>query len=150
MVWRLDTRADGALDFISLSTGKYIMPVQVSESDKQIALGDESPSAGWILKAVGDGNVFTIVSGDVQLNQTEAGNSYKIFNYGGGINVADKGCQFKFSDVTDLIRSPLGSSDHIEMSVPDVDGVLYGLYGRRAGASPQPGVYVRNGRKIIL
>lgn len=68
--------------------------------------------AGWKLIPVFTNSNFAVSSGDVQLNQTQSGLNYLIYNWGGGNNTTDTGCQYQLrlmaiegGDVVDTLGS---------------------------------------------
>lgn len=148
MAWNFVTREDGDVDIINLQSGRYIWPETMSANDKQIITGEESPETGWKLNRLRK-NVFTITSGTMQMNQTTSAHSYKLYDWGGGTETTDTGCQFRFIDVTETV---VAMNDIDELTVPSLraPGQLYDLYGRKAPASPRHGIYIRDGKKIIL
>ncbi len=147
MAWNFVAREDGDVDIINLQTGRYILP-ETAANSKQLITGEESPENGWTLSRVRK-NVYTITSGTVQMNQTTSANNYKLFNYGGGSETADTGCQFRFINVTETVLA-MNDIDDITVAPVKAPGQLYDLYGRKASASPRHGVYIRDGKKIIL
>lgn len=147
MTWQLIKRENGTVDFLNLQSGKYMVPVTVSDSNKQLTMSAEAPEEGWTLHRVSK-NIFTIYCGTVQLNQTTSDNAYKIFNWGGGTNTTDTGCRFRFVDVTSIVNGDSGLSNIA--AVAKAEGALYDLNGRRVLGSPRHGIYLRDGKKIIL
>ncbi len=147
LAWRLESRADGSFNIISLMTGNYVSPSTLPSSS-EIALVSEEPSEGWeIQPAQGEGN-YIIVSGNKQLNQTNTANGFKIFNWGNGTNKADAGCQFRFTEITDLIKTT--SIDNVIVTPSDAQPTLYDLWGRPV-TNPRHGVYITSdGKKVII
>ena len=105
---------------------------------------------GGKVKPASELGLVIITSGSAQLNQTNSGLQYDIYNWGNGNNISDTGCQYAFTVADDLIPSSVqeipgdASGYH--------DGALYDLAGRRCpdGVATTPGVYISNGRKIVI
>lgn len=49
---------------------------------------------GWSLIPTYTNSNFAISSGEVQMNQTQSGLNYQVYNWGGGNNTTDTGCQY--------------------------------------------------------
>lgn len=145
LTWRLETREDGSYNIISQLTGEYISPTTIP-STSEIALTKTEPANGWTIKSAQSAGTYTITSGSVQLNQTTSANSYKIFDWGGGSNKTDTGCQFRFTEITSL----LDPDSSIKPVTADKLPTLYDLWGRPV-TSPRHGVYITSeGKKIII
>lgn len=97
--WKFTERTDGSWNIVSRSDGGYIDPASAA-NNAQLRASAQEPSSGWTLKPCDAYGRFIIVSGGVQLNQTGAGLRYEVYNWGGGANTADDGCQFQISEVT--------------------------------------------------
>ena len=99
-MWKFVSRGEGqGYDIINRETGAYLSPN--SGHNTAINTAAEQPSAGWTWEAANTQGYFIIKSGTVQLNQTEAGLGYKVYNWGGGSNKGDNGCQFLITEVAD-------------------------------------------------
>lgn len=138
--WRFEHRDDGTWDIIN-SDGTYLSPS--APHDSALSSSTATPTQGWTLKAAATlGNVI-ISSGNAQLNQTNAGLGWKIYNWGGGNNTTDTGCQY-------LVRRST-YQDGITAIVPlstEATTTAYDLFGRRTTATT-PGIYVINGTTIM-
>lgn len=144
MIWTLESREDGAIDLRNYHTHDYVLP-QTDSSGKFIATGADSPEKGWTLKKISK-TVFAFVCDDIQLHQANSGNANRIINYGGGANTSDEGCKFKFTDLTEIVTGESGLS---AVGAPSFDDLYYDLYGR-ATLTPRHGIYIRQGRKVII
>ena len=106
-------------------------------------------SKGWTLKAADTMGYLIVTSGSAQLNQTNPGLNYKIYNWGSGINTSDTGCQFAIreADVTDGI-------EEVRMWGNEETGKfhhsIYDTQGRLVGVPKHAGLYVTKGKKIII
>ena len=96
MQWRFVQR-DGAttFDIVNRNDGSYIDPTATYNT--QLSTTNSQPESGWRVTAVG--NYYIITSATVQFNQTESSHGYALFNWGGGNNIADKGCLFTITEV---------------------------------------------------
>ena len=142
MQWKFVLR-DGeseTFDIINKHDNSYLSPS--AEYDNQISTSESQPVAGWILKPAATEGMYILVSGTgVQLNQTNHGgtNGYKIYNWGGGSNTTDNGCQFAVEEV-ELSGTALAElqGKHIAVSANAADdlvtGQWYVMYDR--GISP--------------
>lgn len=88
-------------DIVNRADGSYISPV--ATYDTQVSTTSTQPAAGWQLSKAATADMYIIYSGAVQLNQTNnAGtNGNKIYNWGGGNNTSDDGCQFTIEEIYD-------------------------------------------------
>lgn len=57
----------------------------------------EEPERGWKVQPANTEGYYIIVSGTSQMNQTNGGHDYQIYNWGEGKNITDTGCQFAFT-----------------------------------------------------
>jgi len=95
--WKFVERTDGAWDIVSRADGSHLSPA--SAGNTQIFTRTEQPSDGWTLRSIPATDRFIIVSNSVQLNQTNFTDNM-IYNWGGGENMTDDGCQFRVTEVT--------------------------------------------------
>ena len=86
------------------------------------------------------------MSGTSQFNQTNnAGQGWKVFNWGGGSNTTDTGCQYSFT-LVDEVTVPTAIKPAQQ---PQTDPQnTYDLSGRLLLA-PAKGIYIQNGEKRI-
>ncbi len=146
-MWRLEERADGTMNIISMDTEEYVSPT-VGPDGKHIELTTEEPAAGWTFGPARSSGYYIITSGSVQFNQSEGANNFRIINWGDGTNKTDAGCQFRFTDVTDTVTEfsglPFVPADQRR---PDT---YYDMMGRPV-ANPGHGIFIApDGRKVIL
>lgn len=137
-IWDLAERADGTFDITLRLDGAYI---STSASDNtQMRTTSRQPSAGWTFTPVDGTPYFIITSGSVQMNRTPQA---KIFNWGGGHNNTDTGCQFLLTEVPAKEQSGI---NEIGMPSTGTENVIYDLQGRRVSA-PAHGIYIVDGQK---
>ena len=103
MQWKFVVREGerDAFDIVNRADGSYISPV--ANYDTQVSTTSTQPAAGWQLGKAATADKYIIYSGTVQLNQTNnaGANGYKIYNWGGGSNTTDDGCQFTIEEIYD-------------------------------------------------
>ena len=143
--WKLQTRADGSFNLVNRADGVFISPASANNT-ALYGRGTE-PEAGWTLLPASTEGYYAIVSGNAQINQTKSNQQYQLFNWGGGTNTADTGCQFCFTLVEreELIPEGLHGIG-ISSTQP---AAYYDLSGRRV-ARPAQGVYITQGRKVLM
>lgn len=91
--WKITQNADGSYNIISKeSATSYISPGSIYNTALKAQSGILS-SGGWSFNPVYSNNYFAIVSNDVQFNQTTF-SPYPVYNWGGGNNLTDPGCQY--------------------------------------------------------
>lgn len=93
--WRFVKRNDGKYNIINHETNNFIAPTAANNS--QLTTSATAPSAGWEIKKAANSGQVIIVSGTAELNQTNAGLNWKVYNWGSGTNTSDAGCQYLFS-----------------------------------------------------
>lgn len=95
-IWKFVTRSDGKLDIVNYADGTYISPA--SSNNTALRTQTTSPANGWELKPAATQGLFIITSGSAQFNQTNNSTlGYKVYNWGGGANTTDTGCQYLIS-----------------------------------------------------
>ena len=103
MQWKFVVREGEreVFDIVNRADGSYISPV--ATYDTQVSTTSTQPAAGWQLGKAATADKYIIYSGTVQLNQTNnaGANGYKIYNWGGGSNTTDDGCQFTIEEIYD-------------------------------------------------
>ena len=153
-MWKFTPRSDGSMDIVNRNDGSYISPSAAYNT--QLVTSASSPSEGWTLKAADTMGYLIVTSGSVQVNQTNSGLNYKIYNWGSGSNTNDTGCQYAIRevDVTDAIpgieemengewkMENTQSSIHNPQSIYDLNG--------RPVAAPFRGVFIQRGKKQLL
>ncbi|MCM1028289.1 MAG: family 20 glycosylhydrolase [Pseudoflavonifractor sp.] len=94
--WIFERRSDGTFDIKNASDASYVSPA--SAYNTAIKTVAESPSAGWLLKDADTDGYYIVVSGSVQWNQTNAAQQFRVYNWGGGDNTSDTGCQYLIAE----------------------------------------------------
>lgn len=141
--WKFELRTDGSYDICNVSDGSYVSPS--SATNTQLLTVANPPAAGWTVKRSDTiGNVI-ITSGSVEWNQTNAGLSYKIYNWGSGTNISDSGCKYRF-DYADP-QSGVSGIEAEEMRGTMVHDLMGRVYPTLESA-PR-GVLIVNGKKIF-
>ncbi|MEG2156581.1 MAG: family 20 glycosylhydrolase [Bacteroidaceae bacterium] len=99
--WKFQTRTDGTLDIVNCADKSYISPN--SANDKPLKTMATSPNTGWELKPAATSGCVIVVNGNVQFNQTNnSAQGFFVYNWGGGSNISDTGCQYVF----ELMENP--------------------------------------------
>lgn len=93
-MWKFVARTNGGLDIINRHDGSYLAPT--ASNNTQLTTSKTQPGAGWTLDYANTPGLFIVKSGNVQLNQT---NNEAVYNWGGGTNRDDTGCQYKIEMV---------------------------------------------------
>lgn len=119
--WKLVQREDGSIDIVNRADHSFISPN--SSNNTALKTSDTSPSAGWTFSPAATSGYYIITSGTSQINQTNAGLSWKIYNWGDGTNTTDTGCQYAFT-LTDHIKestaiAPISTQDSQRIEVKD-------------------------------
>lgn len=97
-VWKFVAREDGSYDIQCFYDLTYISPA--SGNNSALNTVTARPAAGWTFKAAATKGYVIIASGSAQFNQTNnAGQGFKVFNWGGGSNTTDTGCQYFVEEV---------------------------------------------------
>ena len=109
MQWQFVLREgeDDIFDIVNRSDGSYLSPA--ADYNTQIKTSSGKPSAGWKIGPAATKGMYIIYSGSVQLNQTNNSgtNGNMVFNWGGGGNTSDTGCQFTIEEVRESSDTPL-------------------------------------------
>lgn len=95
--WNLVPRSDGSFDIVNHQTGNFVTPD--ASYNTQLTTSASAPATGWLLKPSETIGAFIIVNGSAQFNTTQGGLGYKVYNWGGGTNTSDTGCQYYFAEV---------------------------------------------------
>ncbi len=94
-LWKIIQNTDGTYNIVSKVKDSHIN--QNSAYNTALKAQNGIPvSTGWNFTPIYTNQYFAISNGDVQMNQTGSGLSYQIYNWGGGNNTTDTGCQFLF------------------------------------------------------
>ena len=97
-MWKFIARSNGSFDIVNRKDGSYLAPTAAYNS--QITTSSTRPTNGWTLSYANSPGLFIISSGTVQLNQTQQGLGYKVYNWSNGqtgTDRADSGCQYRIS-----------------------------------------------------
>ena len=94
-LWKITRNADGTYNMVSKVKDSHINENSVYNTALKAQNGIPA-SGGWTFTPVYTNQYFAISNGDVQMNQTGSGQTYQIYNWGGGSNTTDTGCQFLF------------------------------------------------------
>ena len=143
-VWKFMQRADGTFDIVNKQDLTYV--ANDAAFNSALCTSELAPATGWEFKAAATEGYFAIVSGSVQFNQTTfSGQNYPIYNWGGGSNTSDTGCQYAFLLVGEE-STPTGiSAPHH----PTACSAVYDLSGRLV-STPARGLYIVNGQKRAI
>lgn len=95
-MWKFVERSDKKWNIVNRADGSYLNPSAAYNS--AISTTADVPQSGWTLSYSNAGGLFIISSGTVQLNQTQSSLGYKVYNWSGnrdGADRGDTGCQYK-------------------------------------------------------
>lgn len=99
-MWKFTARQDGTLNIVNRNDGSFLNPS--AGYDTQISTSTSEPAKGWQLEYAATAGLYIIRSRNVELNQTQAGLGYKVYNWssgGTGTDRNDEGCQFCVEEV---------------------------------------------------
>ncbi|MCQ2266746.1 MAG: hypothetical protein MJZ40_03450, partial [Bacteroidaceae bacterium] len=102
--WKLVQRQDGDIDIVNYADQTYVSPN--SAYNTALKTQRTSPRKCWKLKPAAPQGLFIILSGDVEWNQTNSAQNFKVYNWGSGTNTEDTGCQYQFSLIEDISTLP--------------------------------------------
>ncbi len=106
-MWKFVDRGDNTFDIINREYNSYLNPVATYNT--QITTTTSKPSKGWTVSYANTPAYYIISSGDVQLNQTGDGQSYKIYNWSNsttlGSDRGDTGCQLSIFEAGEIVES---------------------------------------------
>ena len=94
--WKFEARTDGSWNIINRADNSYLNPSAAYNS--AISTTASVPNAGWKLSYSNSPGTFIISSGTVQLNQTQSGLGWKVYNWStkqDGMDRDDAGCQYR-------------------------------------------------------
>lgn len=145
--WIFADRGDGTLDIVNYNDGTYLSPS--ASYNTAIRAVAARPAKGWQISASNTIGLVIITSGSVQLNQTNSGLQYQIYNWGGGTNISDSGCQYSITLAADL------NAASIPTVVNDNTATHRGIYdlaGRRlqSESDVSSGFYIVDGVKTLI
>ena len=101
-MWKLVDRGDGTFNIVNRKDNTYLSPA--SNYNTAITTVATAPAKGWTFSYSNAAGTYIISSGEVQLNQTQSGQGYKVFNWSGstpkGQDRNDTGCRYAIEEVT--------------------------------------------------
>lgn len=122
-MWKFVLRDDNSYDIVNREYNCYLQPTATYNT--QITTVAERPSTGWTLSYANTPGYYIISSGEVQLNQTQGAQNYKIYNWSNeankGSDRSDVGCQFKIS----VANEPEVVLPNISYIVDKENGIMY-------------------------
>lgn len=138
--------ADNIYDIKNEVDGTYVSPTAANNSALKTVT--KVPSAGWSVKAADELGYVIITSGTAQWNQTNnSGMQFAVYNWGGGTNVSDTGCKYRFQTIS--LPEPSDAITEVTVPEPNASDAIFDLGGRRLKAANAPGIYIVNGRKVL-
>ena len=122
-MWKFVDRGDNTYDIVNRQYGSYLSPV--ANYNTQITTTKNKPASGWTVSYANTPAYYIISSGDVQLNQTGSGQSYKLYNWSNsatlGSDRGDTGCQLSIMEAGELAEQP----STLTYTVDKANGSLY-------------------------
>ncbi len=100
-MWKFTLRSDGAYNIINRKDGSYLNPSAAYNT--AISTTETEPDKGWTLSYSNSIGTYIISCGKIQLNQTQEGLGWKIYNWSQnetGTDRNDVGCQYAITLVT--------------------------------------------------
>lgn len=94
--WKFVGRGDGTVDIVNRGNGTFLNPNSAYNS--AITTTAQQPAKGWSFDYCSAPGLYIINSGTVQLNQTQSGLGWKIYNWSSrsdGCDRDDAGCQYR-------------------------------------------------------
>ena len=94
--WKFVSRNDGTVDIVNRGNGTFLNPNSAYNS--AITTTVQQPAKGWSFDYCSAPGLYIINSGTVQLNQTQSGLGWKIYNWSSrsdGCDRDDAGCQYR-------------------------------------------------------
>lgn len=129
-MWKFIDRNDGTgYDIVNRQYNAYLNPVCTYNT--QIQTTTARPAKGWTLSYASTPGCYIVSSGEVQLNQTQAGLNYKIYNWSAestlGQDRTDQGCQFYINEAPDIEVGETPTT--IDYTISTTTGTLYNSNG---------------------
>ena len=129
-MWKFVDRNDGTgYDIVNRQYNAYLNPVCTYNT--QIQTTTTRPAKGWTLSYASTPGCYIVSSGEVQLNQTQAGLNYKIYNWSAEANLGqdrtDQGCQFYINEAADI--QEVETPTTLNYTVSTTTGTLYNSNG---------------------
>ena len=107
-MWKFVRRDDGTYDIIDRAYNAYLNPTAAYNS--QITTVATQPASGWTVSYGNTPGYYIISSGEVELNQTQAAQGYKLYNWSNdatkGADRNDTGCQFLIEEAPEPMEEP--------------------------------------------
>lgn len=146
--WKFIKRSDNTFDIINTADGTFVSPQ--SANNTPLTTVTTQPSGGWTVKPADEVGYTIITCGSAQWNQTNnSGLQFAVFNWGGGSNISDTGCKYRFTTIHDPgtgISAVV--TDNTDKTA--ADAMIYDLQGRKIIRPTSPGIYIINGKKTIV
>lgn len=101
--WKFVPRNDGTVDIVNRGNGTFLNPNSAYNS--AITTTAQQPAKGWLFDYCSAPGLYIINSGTVQLNQTQSGLGWKIYNWSSrsdGCDRDDAGCQYRIELVDEV------------------------------------------------
>ena len=145
-IWKFVKRDDNTWDIVNRKDKSYLSPV--ANYNAQITTTETRPEKGWTLSYSNSPGLFIISSGNVQLNQTQANLSYKVYNWsngGTGADRTDTGCQYKIEEFE-------GDPEEVSNQVLSAADIVNGWYqvALTTGNNSDAQRLVTNGTNYVL
>ncbi len=125
-MWKFVDRGDNTFDIVNRQYGSYLNPV--ANYNTQITTTKSKPAKGWTVSYADTPAYYIISSGEVQLNQTGSGQSFKLYNWSAsdklGSDRGDTGCQLSIIEAGEIAELP-DATDGIVYTVDKSNGNLY-------------------------
>ena len=122
-MWKFVDRGDNTYDIVNRQYGSYLNPV--ASYNTQITTTKSKPAKGWTVSYGNTPSYYIISSGEVQLNQTGSGQSFKLYNWSNsatlGSDRGDTGCQLSIAEAAELEELP----STLTYTVDKANGDLY-------------------------
>ncbi len=115
--WKLQNLVDETLSICNADETYYIQSTTSGNPPTVLARTGKQLQKGWDIKLIDNGPWFTITAGSSQLNVSNAGTGYTVYNWGGGTNTTDTGCRFQLA-IKDI---RIVSNNHTAMSTNPLD-----------------------------
>ncbi len=124
-MWKFVERDDNTFDIVNRQYDSYLSPV--ANYNTQITTTKSRPSTGWTISYANTPAYYIISAGEVQLNQTGSGQSFKLYNWSNNATLGndrnDTGCQLSIFEAGEIEEQPTTST--IEYTIDKANGNLY-------------------------
>lgn len=154
-MWKMVKGTDGTYAIVSKVANSYINPASTYNTALKAQAGIPA-SGGWTFIPTNTNKTFIVTSGSVEMNQTNSGLGYLIYNWGNGINLTDTGCRYLIKEVSRIVTNvPVSFQDgkkvwsnnrKIMIEGEYTQATLYSADGRRLNLAGQqePGLKIVN------